>query len=429
MTSNGGTYVFVQLPTTRETVICGRYEVDETGDARIGRFVYGRTYLDRSNAVAIDPINLPLNDTEFTTTKVDGMFGALRDTAPDHWGRMVIERRDRGRPYTELDYLLGSSDVRVGALSYGAVQEVLPLDYSSALSLTDLAAASNAADALEGELEGEENSLLEDLDRVLAPSSGMGGARPKTVVRDGDDQLWVAKFPSRGDRWNNAIVEAAFLSLAGECGIVVPETRIIELGGRKILLVKRFDQEPGHDGCIRRLFLSAHSLLGLGESVTDRLGWSYLDLAHLLRRISSAPTRDATELFRRMVFNALVSNTDDHPRNHAVLGTDTGGWRLSPTYDLVPSNDRSLDNRNLAMTCGVIPGRERWVNRLNLVSGAQHFGLSEDDADTLITGVKKIVESRWEDHIRSHGGTAQDGRNIAHAIAYRGFEYGTAPES
>ena len=429
MTSRGATYVFVQLPGTREIVICGRYEVEELGDEHIGRFVYGRTYLDRLDAVAIDPVNLPLRDTEFTTVKVNGMFGAMRDTAPDHWGRMVIGRRDRVREHNELDYLLGSSDVRVGALSYGPRQDVPALDYSRAHSLEDLSAVSAAADALEGEIEGEDNPLLADLDRLLEPSGAMGGARPKTVVIDGDGQLWVAKFPSRGDRWNNAIVEAAFLSLASECGITVPETRIIALDGKKILLVKRFDQEPGGSGSIRRLFLSAHSLLGLEESVTDRLGWSYTDLAHLLRRISSTPGKDATELFRRMVFNALVSNTDDHPRNHAVLGTDTSEWRLSPVFDLVPSNDRSLDDRRLAMTCGVTPGRERWANRLNLVSGAQHFDLGIEEADTLITGMKEIIVGRWEDHVRIHGGTAQDGRNIAHAIAYPGFEYDTVPDS
>ena len=104
MTSKGGSFVFVQLPSTRETVICGRYELEEVRAGFLGRFVYGRTYLDRPDAVAIDPVNLPLKDSEFTTTKVDGMFGALRDTAPDAWGRMIIDRRDRGKTLNELDY-------------------------------------------------------------------------------------------------------------------------------------------------------------------------------------------------------------------------------------------------------------------------------------------------------------------------------------
>lgn len=423
MTSRVGTFVFVELPTTGETVICGRYGLQEVEEGFLGRFVYGRSYLARPDAVAIDPVHLPLQDTEFTTTKVSGMFGALRDTAPDAWGRMVLDRRFQGTESTELDYLLGSSDVRVGALSYGAGQEVPALDHSTVHSLGDLEAAGDAADALEGEIDGEESPLLEDLDRMLAPSSGMGGARPKTVVMDEHGQLWVAKFPSRGDRWSNAIAEAAYLSLAGECGITVPDARIIKLRGKATLLIKRFDHEPGNGDAIRRLFLSAHTLLGLDESVTERTGWSYLDLSHLLRRLSSTPNQDAVELFRRMVFNALVSNTDDHPRNHAMLGTETGSWRLSPAYDLAPSNERGLDDRRLAMTCGVMPGRERWANRLNLISGAQHFGLGEREAGALITRIKEIVVGRWEDHVRRQGGTAQDCRNIAHAIDYEGFEY------
>lgn len=423
MTSNAGTFVFVQLPSTRGTVICGRYELREVQEGFLGRFVYGRSYLARPEAVAIDPVHLPLQETEFTTTKVGGMFGALRDTAPDSWGRMILDRRFQGKESTELDYLLESSDVRVGALSYGPGKDVPALDYSTVHSLEDLEAASDAADALQGELEGEESPLPADLDRMLAPSSAMGGARPKTVVMDEHGQLWVAKFPSRGDRWSNAIAEAAYLSLAGECGIAVPDTRMIKIRGKATLMIKRFDQEPGNGDAIRGLFLSAHTLLGLDESVTERTGWSYLDLSHVLRRLSSTPQQDAIELFRRMVFNALVSNTDDHPRNHAMLGTETGSWRLSPAYDLAPSNERGLDDRRLAMTCGVMPGRERWANRLNLISGAQHFGLGEREADGLITQMKAIVVGRWEVCIRRQGGTAEDCRNIAHAIDYEGFEY------
>lgn len=423
MTSEEETFVFVRLPTTGETVVGGRYRLEERQDGHVGSFVYGQSYLNRAEAVAIDPINLPLRDTEFTTAKVGGLFGALRDTAPDAWGRMVIERRDRNRGYNELDYLLGSSDVHVGALSYGPDLEIPALDYSTAYSLEHLEAASDAADALEGEIDGEESPLSADLNQLLVPSSGLGGARPKTTAIDEHDQLWVVKFPSRHDQWTNAIAESAYLTLAGECGIEVPEARTIKIRGRQSVIIRRFDQEPGSEGTIRRLFLSAHTLLGLEDSVTHRTGWSYLDLVHLLTRISATPRSDALELFRRMVFNALVSNTDDHPRNHAVIGTDEGGWRLSPAYDLVPSNDRSLGERNLAMACGVTPGRERWANRENLVSGARHFGLSEEEADTLITRVKETVVRRWEVHVRSHGGTTQDCKNITHAFAYEGFEY------
>ena len=128
------------------------------------------------------------------------------------------------------------------------------------------------------------------------------------------------------------------------------------------------------------------------------------------------------ELFRRMVFNALVTNLDDHPRNHAVIGTATGGWRLSPAFDLVASNAASTDNRELAMTCGTLAGRERWGSRVNLVSGCRHFGLTTDAAESIIDEIKAVVTASWRDEVRTVGGTEQDCKNIAYAIAYEGFE-------
>ncbi len=284
----------------------------------------------------------------------------------------------------------------------------------------------DAADQLEGSVQGEAVDDIDDLAPLLNPSSGLGGARPKTTVLQADGQLWIAKFPSRGDRWSNAISEATYLRLAQRCGIQTAETTLLTYGNRRILLVKRFDQAPHEDGRpTRRQYLSAHTLLGLDENVVDRRGWSYLELAHLVRRISESPGADLEELFKRMVFNSLVSNTDDHPRNHAVIGTPSGGWRLSPAYDLVPSSDRSLEARRLAMACGDIPGHERFARRDNLLSGAHYFGLRPDQADRLITDQKDLIQREWENEVRKQGGTAQDCDNIAHAICYEGFEYGS----
>jgi len=404
--------------------VCGQYALEEIDSTYVGRFVYGRSYLERVNAIPLDPVHLPLKDTEFETTKIDGMFGALRDTAPDAWGRMVIERRDRKRSFTELEYLLGASDARVGALSYGPeANEVPPESLGGVVAIDRLAQAAAFAHAFEGEIEGESSEILDQFAPMLDPSSALGGARPKTTLLDEDGQLWVAKFPSRGDRWSNAVSEAAWLSLAGECGIRVPETRVVALGRGSTLLVRRFDQEPAPGGSIRRTYLSAHTLLGLDEDVVRRSGWSYLELAHLIRRISDEPELDVRELFTRMVFNALVTNTDDHPRNHAVVGTAVGGWRLSPAYDLTPSTDGSLADRRLAMHCGLMPGRERWANRHNILTGAEHFGMSAEDARAEIDRVKDIVVARWQAHVLMHGGTHQDCRNVAHAVAYEGFEY------
>ena len=414
-----GTFVFIQLPATGEVVVAGRYDLETNPAGHVGHFTYGRSYLARAEGIPLDPIHLPLREGTVRTALNGGLFGALRDAAPDFWGRVVIERTHS--PGNELDYLLATSDTRVGALSFGQTPQPPDLDYTSGVPLESLERAAEVAAAIEEGLAGDESAVLLD-PGLLDPSSGVGGARPKTVVVDGDGQLWVAKFPARSDRWNNAVAEATYLRLAEECGIRVPESRIIEVGGRSILLVRRFDQRPGR---IRRPFLSAHTLLGLDDSVTDRTGWSYIDLAHALRRISVEPEGDARELYLRAVFNALTSNIDDHPRNHAVVW-EGGGWRLSPAYDLTPAVGKAQDERLLAMAVGNIPGVEpRWANRENLVSSAGHFGLSEEEAHGLISEMKEIVVSRWSDLISSLPKGAVVAEQIAHALvdAYPGFEY------
>jgi serine/threonine-protein kinase HipA len=414
-----GTFVFIQLPATGEVVVAGRYELEANPTGHVGYFTYGRSYLARAEKIALDPIHLPLREGTVRTALNRGLFGALRDAAPDFWGRLVIERTHS--PGNELEYLLATSDTRVGALSFGQTPEAPALDYTASVPPDELQRAAESAAAIEEGLDGEEPEVLLD-PALLAPSTGVGGARPKTVVVDNERQLWIAKFPSRSDRWNNAIAEATYLRLARACGIRVPESRILEVGGRSILLVRRFDQSPGP---VRRPFLSAHTLLGLDDSVTDRRGWSYIDLAHALRRVSVSPEDDARELYRRAVFNALTSNTDDHPRNHAVVW-EGGGWRLSPAYDMTPSVGRAQDERRLAMAVGSIPGVEpRWANRENIVSSAPHFGLSEDEADALISELKEIVVSRWRELLATVAERPAVAEQIAHAFVdrYPGFEY------
>jgi len=417
-----GTFVFIRLPTSGEVVVAGRYELEPNPAGHVGHFTYGRSYLARADKIALDPIHLPLREGTVRTALNRGLFGALRDASPDFWGRVVIERTHS--PGNELDYLLATPDTRIGALSFGPTSEAPQLDRASGVPLEKLERAAEAAEVIEEALAGNESKVMLD-PALLDPSSGVGGARPKTVVVDNDGQLWIAKFPARSDRWNNAIAEATYLRLAAECGIRVPESRVLELGNRSILLVRRFDQAPG---LVRRPFLSAHSLLGLDDSVTDRTGWSYIDLAHVLRRISIKPEDDARELYRRAVFNAITSNMDDHPRNHAVVWDD-GGWRLSPAYDMAPSVGRAQDERLLAMAVGSIRGVEpRWANRGNLISSSAHFGLAESEADALITELKDLVVSRWKEVLASVADRPTVADQIAHAFldSYPGFEYPTA---
>ncbi len=423
MTSSpDSTFVFVQLPSTEEVVVAGRFVLQSGSAGDVGRFRYGKSYLARENAVPLDPVHLPLSVREFRTTLNGGLFGALRDAAPDFWGRTVIERK--GQPANELGYLLATSDLRIGALSFGPTADPPALEYGAAVPLEELEHAASSAAAHEAAIAGK--GSVEVLDpALLDPSSGIGGARPKTVVIDQEGQLWIAKFPSRADRWDNALAEATCLRLAAECGIRTPEVRIFQAGEKRILLVRRFDQTPGATGPRRRSVLSAHTLLGLSESVMDRRGWSYIDLAHLLRRTSTAAAADARELFLRASFNALVSNLDDHPRNHAVVW-EGRGWRLSPAYDVTPALARSQDERLLAMSvCETGGDRSRWANRSRLISGAPHFGLTEPEANGLISEMKARVLERWRPLLTELGGGDIFAEQIAHAFPdrYPGFEY------
>ena len=419
MTSEAGsTFVFVQLPGSEEAVVAGRYVLGSDG---VGSFVYGRSYLERDDAFALDPRNLPLGDRQFRTTLNGGMFGALRDAAPDAWGRLVMLKR--GSPAHELDFLLGTSDTRVGALSFGSTTDAPEVDWSSALPLDDLASSMRAAAHLQAEVAGERNVPVID-PRLLDPGSSLGGARPKATVVDAEGQLWVAKFPARGDPWDNAGVEGGLLTLAARCGIRVPATRVIEVEGRRVLLVQRFDCRPGP---VRRAFLSAHSLLGLDTGLTpqDRAGWSYNDFAHVVRAESRAPEEDARELFRRVVFSALTTNEDDHPRNHAMIRTE-GGWRLSPAYDLTPSTTRSLEFRKHAMRVGRLEDLDpRLMRRRNLVSAARDFLLDDAAAEAIVDEMKETVTSQWRDALAAAGATERTLALVEHAFpgSYAGFEY------
>jgi len=415
MTSKRECFVYIQLPGTLELVTCGKYvrQILRNG-AAVGYFVYGQAYRDRGDAVEIDPYNLPLSAREYTTAKLQGVFGALRDAAPDAWGRYVIERFAGRTDLDEVDYLLQSPEDRAGALSFGRSSEP-PAPWHEFNRIIHLGELRHGAKVLE---EDRDDEVLHQLDQLTTYRTSMGGARPKNVVED-ENGLWIAKFPSIGDRWNNAAAEAGLLSLAKLCGIRVSEVRVEPFLGESILLVKRFDREKVDGGYLRHRMVSALTMLDADDGGTDRTGWSYVQLADELKRWSSRPNDDRVELFRRMVFNALVSNIDDHPRNHAVIAAGRD-WRLSPAYDLTPSPSLSVEGRDLALICGV---EGRIARRSNLVSQAGRFGLTEEEADSIVGQVREVVAARWEGEVRSQGGTDRDIELIAPAFLYPGFEY------
>jgi serine/threonine-protein kinase HipA len=420
--ANGQCYVYITLPGATQPVTAGRYVLatDRRGEA-IGRFVYGRSYLERPDAVEIDPVDLKLAARTYETAGLKGVFGALRDAGPDYWGRRVIEKHAGNAELGELDYLLHSADDRAGALGFGLGQQPpAPLrKFNQTISLEKLQRIADAIIA-EEDLPGEEaKAQIEDL---LLVGTSMGGARPKAVVED-SDALWLAKFNRRDDRWNSARVEHAMLALARTCGLDVAYSKIEQAGGRDILMVQRFDRQKVEGGYARARMVSALTLLRTEDSHRGRDRWSYVLLAEELRRCSADPRADAEELFRRMTFNALISNSDDHPRNHAILARDRN-WRLSPAYDLTPTSPVSLERRDLALTIGDMG---RAATAQNLWSQSARFLLDRGRAELIVEEMEAQVKGAWYETARAHGVSERDCDLISGAFAYPGFRVPAEP--
>jgi len=416
MTSERECFVFVVLPDTTDFVVAGRFRVSATSEGvPVGEFVYGRSYLSRGDAVALDPVELRLSERVYRTTRMGGFFGAIRDSMPDHWGRLLIERRFGRAQLDEFDYLIEGPDDRSGALGFSGGLE--PPDPRSRFNaVVDLAELQAGADAVLAGERGRRVSLAGRARELLLEGTSMGGARPKAVVEDGG-ALWVAKFGRSEDRWNDPLVEHAMLQLARECGLNAATSRVERIGHPDALLVRRFDREWRGGGYVRSRMVSALTLLRADDHVTDRRRWSYLALADEIRRVSSKPREDLRELFGRMCFNAAISNLDDHPRNHAIVGHGDD-WRLSPAYDLTPVPAMSASRRDLAMTCGP---EGRWANRGNLLGSAGRFLLDDARAEAVFDRVTATIRSSWLAVMRKAGVTERDCDRVRHAILYDGL--------
>ncbi len=411
-------FVYITLPSTTEPVTAARFELSTTANGDpLGRFVYGKSYLSRPDAVPFDPVELYLSDRVFETVAMKGVFGALRDSGPDWWGRRVIERHAGMAQLSELDFLLQSSDDRAGALDFGLGQKP-PAPRRVFNKRIDLEHLQALADAILNNEELPADAAKAQVEELLLAGSSMGGARPKVVVDD-DGALQIAKFNSpKDDKWNHARVEHAMLTLARACGLTVADSKVVVVGDRDVLLVKRFDRDRTNAGYLRARMVSGLTLLRAEDSHQSRDLWSYILLVEELRRVSEDPKRDAVELFRRMCFNALISNTDDHPRNHAMIAKDKP-WRLSPAYDLTPMPHVSLERRDLALVCG---DQGRIINTKNLLSQASRFLLESAEAQKILTDMRVQVADTWFATARRGGVSETDCERIAPAFVYPGLD-------
>ena len=414
--------MYIALPGETEFVTAGRFQRNiDRHRVATGRFVYGKSYLARENAVPIDPLILKLAPKTYETQLLKGVFGALRDASPDHWGRRVIERRFGSPGPDELDYLLHSPDDRAGALGFGLNKEppAPKRQFNQMLNLGNLQAF---ADAIINNEELPKGADAEQAQELMGEGTSMGGARPKAVVED-DGALWIAKFNRPDDTWNQAKVERAMLELARTCGLQTTESKLTTIGNRDALLVKRFDRQGTKKGYRRARMLSALTLLRAEDTHQDRSKWSYVLLAEEVRRVSAQPKIDSPELFKRMCFNALITNNDDHPRNHAMIAMDAH-WRLSPAYDLVPAMPISVEHRDLALECGDMG---RYAHAKNLLSQCARFLLKADEARAIIDEMEQTVKDQWYAICRHEGVSEKDCEMIRPAFAYEGFRLPITP--
>ena len=369
-------------------------------------FTYHDGWLSDENACGLSP-DMPLVKGQFVPEAGQDMLAPLGDSAPDTWGRTVMRRFEgrmaeaegrRPRTLQETDYLLGVNDeTRLGALRFrvdGEFQAREGIGVPALVSLGDLLNASQRV------LRGEETT--EDLKRLFAPGSSLGGARPKASILDQHGRLSVAKFPKETDTYCVERWEAIALELARRAGITVSDHTLEMAGDKPVFLSHRFDRNE--DGRIP--FISAMAMLG-GR---DGESYSYLDLADIITSESVTPDQDREELYRRVAFSILVTNLDDHMRNHGFL-RGRGGWNLSPAYDInpVPNQPRVLksyvDDDN--------PDASIALHR------AQHdsYLLERGEADRIISEVTEATMA-WREVARALGAPEREIREMATAFEH-----------
>ena len=357
-------------------------------------FEYDREWLKKTSLkITLDPELMPYSGRQYPFGKA--IFGLFSDSSPDRWGRVLMNKRERilagkeGRKPAKLydsDYLLGVYDeMRLGGIRFKTETNgaFLSDDKETAAppwtSLRTLEEASR-------NFENDDTAVSEKwLNQLIRPGSSLGGARPKATVIDPKEQLWIAKFPSKNDENDTGAWEMVTHDLAKLCGLHVPEAKLEKFSNLgSTYLVKRFDRILSK----RIHFASAMTLLGKTDGASAADGTSYLDIAAFIKSYGAQPKQDLIELWKRIVFNMAVSNTDDHLRNHAFIFTKNG-WELSPLYDVnpIPYGDELSLN---------VDEEDNSINIDLAIEASVRFGISETDATTYAKNILSVVKENWE---------------------------------
>lgn len=403
--------VYVDLNGTPH--LAGRLWTRTRKNRESASFEYDKSWLTYPDRFSLDPA-LQLGPGPFHTQPDKALFGALGDSAPDRWGRVLMRRAERRRaeqaketPRTlqEIDYLLMVYDeARQGALRFSETAGGAFLATEGTVRIPPLIELPKLLSAVEHVVSDTDTD--EDLRLLLAPGSSLGGARPKASVRDKDGHLAIAKFPHKDDEINTVLWEAVALTLAAKSGLAVPVWRLETVADKAVLLLRRFDRE----GKTRIPFLSAMSMLGAKENEAH----SYLEIVDALRRYGASPKEDMRMLWRRIVFNVLIANTDDHLRNHGFLYAGADGWRLGPAYDLNPV---PVDIKPRILTTAITA--DDGTASLDLaMEVAKYFGLSSGEAQKIIAEVEAAVAT-WRRAASRIGLTKAEIERMASAFILR----------
>lgn len=391
--------IYVYFDWNNSPSLLGRLFVDINRGKESFSFEYDKNWFQMCEIgdfpnVSLDP-DLPLFSGRHYLPSGKKIFGIFSDSCPDRWGRLLMQRREaivakneirKPKTLTESEFLLGVYDeTRMGALRFSLGEKDIFLSSDKELAAppwTTLRTLESASLAFESSSNKDEEKWLKQL---LAPGSSLGGARPKASVLAPDGSLWIAKFPSKHDEWNTGAWEMVIHDLAVKCDLDIPEAKLENFSSQgSIFLVKRFDR----DGNKRIHFSSAMTLLGKTDGEGSD-GTSYLDIASFIKSHGASPKQDLNELWKRIVFNMAVSNTDDHLRNHGfILGKN--GWILSPLYDVNPN----IYGGNLSLC---VSENDSTISFDLALGISEYFDISSSDAASYIENVKSTVETEWKE--------------------------------
>lgn len=373
-------YVWVWLPGSTQPVVAGRLY---RADASLQRcfFTYGRSYLERDNAIPLSPLELPLRTGEQEPSGMSIIPSCLRDGGPDAWGQRVLINKYGEKPLSELDFFLLSGSDRIGALDFQVSSSEYLAREKQRASMEDLLTAA--------ELVEKRQPLPPELEMALLHGSSVGGARPKALVDEGDVR-YIAKFSTATDTYDVVKSEYIAMTLAHLCGLRVAPVRLTRSLGRDVLLVERFDRQRSEGNTFRKHMLSGLSLLQLDEMEARHA--SYLELADRIRQRFDQHQVALSELFARLCFNILVGNTDDHARNHAAFW-DGRKLQLTPAYDICPQ-PRIGGEASQAMD---IEGKRGRLSTLdNARSVCERFMLSGDQATAIADQQIAAITQHWD---------------------------------